>query len=88
MTAFTAGWQLEGASVEMYWSTWEAADSCMASAHQLCLTGESSAQVWLLKGASDEMYRSMWEAAMDEMAAKLIFSSKKTGLTYIAELQS
>ena len=43
------------------------------------------AQVWLLKGAQDEMYRGMWERAMDEMIHTLIFSSRATGLSYIAE---
>lgn len=33
------------------------------------------------------MYRSMWVAAMDEMIAKLIFTTKGSGLVYVAELE-
>eukprot|EP00887_Chlorella_sp_A99_P003907 scaffold11.g3907.t1 len=41
-------------------------------------------KMWLLKGKKDNMYRTMWEAAMDEMIARLVFTSSE-GLTYIAE---
>ena len=44
-------------------------------------------KVWILKHKRDEMYRAMWEAAMDEMIAKLVFTTEKSGLTYVAEMR-
>ena len=44
-------------------------------------------KVWILKGKKDDMYRAMWERAMDEMIEKLIFTAKKSGLVYVAEMQ-
>ncbi len=43
--------------------------------------------MWLLKGKADEMYRSMWEKAMDEMIDQMVFTSKASNLTYVAELK-
>lgn len=41
-------------------------------------------KTWLLKGKRDDVYREMWEQAMDDMLARLVFTSR-AGLQYVAE---